>query len=323
MAGAIVQPTAVFLGAGFSKWAAGLPIAQGLLDFRVATLNRREQRRLELLRLANAKWNSENPGAPTEKFVSQMIRGSDRTRRAVLWYITRRLSDPFVARMLGGRQTLMIDDARSRNLTGVRRANRFIQSVAWAPLSGIVTPNYDLLVEYALGTAGFNYGQKGEVLYGRGKNPWFPWQGAWPVLSGDLPVAKIHGSISWDQTTRYTDGRCGVRGDALIVPPYAGKRRLPVLQEIWKLAGSILSSSCRAIVFGFGFNSYDRQLLRLLARAGSQFKAVLIVDTDAKLEAARELWPGAEITACQPPPAGDRLIAAWVKNLFALESNSG
>ena len=267
---------------------------------------------------AKAKWNREYPGAPTEKFVSQMIRASDRTRQAALWYITRRLSDPFIARMLGGRQTLMIDDARSRNLAGVRRAHRFIQSVAWAPLSGVVTPNYDLLVEYALGTGGFNYGHKGEVLYGRGKNPWFPWQGAWPVLSGDLPVAKIHGSIL-DRNTRYTDGRCGVGGDALIIPPYAGKPRPPMLREIWKLASSILSSSCRAIVFGFGFNSYDGPLLRLLAGGGSQFKAVLIVDIDAKLDAARGLWPGADITACPPPPAGNRAIAAWVKNLFAIE----
>ena len=72
-------------------------------------------------------------------------------------------------------------------------------------------------------------------------------------------------------------------------------------------------------MFGFGFNSYDGPLLRLLAVGGSQFKAVLIVDIDAKLDAARGLWPGADITACPPPPAGNRAIAAWVKNLFAIE----
>lgn len=322
MAGAIVQPTVLMLGAGFSKWAAGLPVAQCLFDFRITPLNAGEERRLDLLRREKAHWDSKNPDGLAERFVAQMIRATDRARRAVLWYITRRLSEPFIAPMSGGRQALMIDDARSRNLRSVQRVQRFLQKVAWTPLSGVVTPNYDLLVEYALGTAGFNYGEKGEVLYGRGKNPSFPWQGAWPVLSGDLPIAKIHGSISWDSKTRYTDGRCGVRGNALIVPPHAGKRRPPVLQRTWRLADSILRSSCKAIVFGFAFNSYDGPLLRLLAKGGSQLKSVLIVDVAPKADTARSLWPQAEISTCPPPPAGDRLIAAWVKNLYALGPNS-
>src|SRR5208282_2868952 len=236
LAGTIVPPTAVILGAGFSKWAAGLPVAESLFAFRLAPMTGREERRLISLKREKAAWGVKHPGAPAETFITHAIRQRDRTRRTTMWYITRRLSDPFIASVLGGRQTLMIDDARAKSLQGVRRAQRFLQKVAWAPLAGVVTPNYDLLLEYALGTGGFNYGVKGEVLYGRGKNPVFPWQGAWPVLSGDLPLAKVHGSISWDGTSRYTDGRCGVRGDALIIPPYVGKRRPAALREIWDLA---------------------------------------------------------------------------------------
>ncbi len=314
-----MQPTALILGAGFSKWAAGLPVAEGLFDFRITPLNIGEQRRLARLSGEKERWDEANPGGMAEEFVAQMIRTTDRTRRALLWYLTRRLSEPFIGTMLGGRQTLMIDDARSGKLRGVQRIQRFLRNVAQAPLSGVVTSNYDLLIEYALGTSAFNYGAKGEVLYGRGKNPTFPWQGAWPMLRGDLPLAKIHGSISWSDNTRYTDGRCGLRGDALIVPPHAGKQRPPVLQATWKLAESILRASFKALVFGFGFNPYDAPLLTLLARGGKQLKAVLLIDVAPKADAARRLWPTAEISTCNPPPGGNGLVRAWIKNQYAID----
>ena len=313
LAGAIVQPTALVLGAGFSKWAAGLPVAQRLFDFRLSPLNTRELRRLQFLRHAKAEWNRQHPDGQAESFIGDMLRSSPRYRQTVLWYLTRRLSDPFVASISRGSQVLMIDDRRAQRLGGIRRVAKFFQLAALNPLAGIVTPNYDLLVEYALGTRGFNYGHIGEVLTGRGRNPLFPWQGANPVLTGHLALAKVHGSISWDQHSRYTDGRCGMRGDALVVPPYPDKPRPPELEDVWELAESILNSAKTAIIFGFGFNPYDKMLLKLLEQAGRNLKSVLLVDTDPKIGPSQSLWPAAEIVGCPPPPAGNTTLKDWLR----------
>jgi hypothetical protein len=316
LAGAVVRPTALILGAGFSKWAGNLPVAQQLFDFHLSVLNEREQRRLSFLKKTRADWDRSHADGQAEHFIKDMLRTSERHRRTVLWYLTRRLSDPFIARISGGRQVLMIDDKRARILRGVKRATKFFEMVAWNPLAGVVTPNYDLLVEYALGTQGFHYGHIGEVLNGRGKNPLFPWQGAYPILTGQLPLAKIHGSISWDHNSHYTDGRCGIRGNALIVPPYPNKPRPPALRHAWELAESILESASKLIVFGFGFNPYDKALLGLLARAGRNSKSVLLIDVYPKIDSARELWPNAQILSCPPLPKGNALLRQWLENLY-------
>ena len=167
----------------------------------------------------------------------------------------------------------MIDDSRAGAIKGVVRARKFLQRVLEVPINGIVTPNYDLLVEYALGTAAFNYGERGEILFGRGKDRGFPWRGAWPIVTGHLPLAKIHGSVSWDDTTRFTDGRAGVNGDAMIVAPYAGKSMPVALRPVWRhVARSIMKSASRVIVFGFAFNPYDKAVLRLLAVGSDRFR---------------------------------------------------
>src|SRR5215210_3488374 len=76
-------------------------------------------------------------------------------------------------------------------------------------VSGVLTTNYDLLVEYAFGTKLFNYGHRGEVLLGPGSYPVSQWRN--PVtLTGPISIAKMHGSISWDERGRYTDGRRGL-----------------------------------------------------------------------------------------------------------------
>lgn len=167
---------------------------------------------------------------------------------------------------------MMIDDSRAGAIKGVVRARKFLQRVLEVPINGIVTPNYDLLVEYALGTAAFNYGERGEILFGRGKDRGFPWRGAWPIVTGHLPLAKIHGSVSWDDTTRFTDGRAGVNGDAMIVAPYAGKSMPVALRPVWDVARSIMKSASRVIVFGFAFNPYDKAVLRLLAVGSDRFR---------------------------------------------------
>jgi hypothetical protein len=291
----------VFLGAGFSKWAANLPLASELFDFDVQCRHTKEQRRLELLQQDKSKWDERNPGGTAEEFIEWCLdHAGERAARRVVWYVTRRLSDPFVARMLGGTQSLMIDDHRARKHAGVQNALQFLTRFIGLGIAGVVTSNYDLLVEYTYGTRTFHYGNPGEQLYGRGKNPWFPWQGVPVHLGGHLALAKVHGSVSWDESRRYTDGRCGLNGKALIVPPRPGKAAPENLAGTWRLAETILAATTRLVVFGFAFNSYDSNLLDLLRSAGSNVRQVLLVDPYPKMEAASSLWPDAQVLTMAP-----------------------
>jgi hypothetical protein len=68
------------------------------------------------------------------------------------------------------------------------------------------------------------------------------------------------------------------------------------------------------LVFGFGFNPYDEAVLNLVKNYGKNLKAVLIIDVNPKLKTASEIWPGAAITPCNPPPEGDKIIDDWLRN---------
>jgi hypothetical protein len=302
----------LFLGAGFSKWAAGLPVATGLFDFAIEPWGPRDERRLRKVRLVKEKWDYIYPQGLAEQFIADALRSSQDIKRAVLWYIGRRLSEPFIWREFHAwkwrRHTFMIDDSR-RPQFGFELLSRFVSP--WR-VAGIITTNYDLLVEYALGTKGFNYGIKGERLIGRGPYPVSQWLN--PVaLKGDIPVAKLHGSLSWDENGFYTDGRRGITGNALIVAPTREKKPPdnPMLREAWNLAGQILEKSKRVLVFGFAFNPYDEAVLNLLRVSGANIESVLLVNISGKKSRAQELWPQAEVEACLPPPEGSKIINEW------------
>ncbi|MCJ7509990.1 MAG: SIR2 family protein [Dehalococcoidia bacterium] len=304
----------LILGAGFSKWAAGLPLASELFDFAITAHNQRDARRLQRVVRLKAQWDEANPYGLSEQFVADALRSSDRNRRLVSWYVTRRLLDPFIGTVVGGTQSLMIDDSRRLQHEGIRIAQQFLRQFEESRLSGIVTTNYDLLVEYALGTGGFNYGALDEELKGRGKNPWFPWQGIPVKLTGSRRLAKIHGSVSWDGNSCYTDGRCGVKGTALIVPPGSEKETPERLRSTWGLARSILADSTDLLVFGFAFNPYDEAALTLLATAGRQVRSVFLIDPDPKIGLAQQVWPGACTQAFEPPPQDNAGFGAWVRD---------
>lgn len=302
----------LLLGAGFSKWAAGLPVAAELFDFNLTPHNEKDARRLDRIVALKSEWDTANPMCPAEQFISDMVGSSDREKTLVTWYVGRRLSDPFVGRMLGGTQALMIDDRRKSQVDGVRMAQQFLSTLPLEQLSGVVTTNYDLLVEYALGTSGFNYGEVGETLTGRGKNPWFPWQGTGVRLTGSLRLAKIHGSLSWDEEHHYTDGRCGVKGSALIVPPTPDKKPPPQIDSVWKLAEKVIETAHQLLVFGFGFNQYDQAVLSFLRRAGQRLESVLLVDPHPNEKFAAQLWPKASITSQAPSEGHPPELKAWV-----------
>jgi hypothetical protein len=306
---------ALFLGAGFSKWAGGLPLGSQLFDFAIEPFGVREERRLQRLAEYKQEWDSANPGGVAEQFIATVLCGDDgRSKEDVLWYIARRLSQSFIwQEWHAGRQrrhVLMIDEYRKWERPGVQLTANFINQCG-IQLSGIVTCNYDLLVEYALGSKGFNHGVPDEILQGRGPYPVSQWRN--PVrLAGRLPFAKLHGSIAWDVATKYTDGRRALSGKALIVAPTPNKTPPRELESQWRLSERILGDVRRLLVFGFAFNAYDEAVLAHLREAGRNVEQVAIVDVDSRVEAAKKLWPTARIRLFSPPPEGRAAIRAWI-----------
>ena len=254
-------------GAGFSRWAAGLPIARELFDFAIKPFGMREQDRLRRVQALKQGWDRKNPNGLAEAFVGYALAADGPQSAAVHWYVMRRLSEPYIWQEWHAqrwrRHVLMIDENRKWDRPGVSEAARFITRQLGPTLFGVITTNYDLLIEYALGSSGFNYGLIGERLHGRGPYPVSQWRN--PVtLRGVLPLAKVHGSISWDEAGRYTDGRRGLSGSALIIAPGPTKRRPKSLKREWALAGEILRRTTSIMVFGFAFNPYDRAFLNHL-----------------------------------------------------------
>ena len=230
---------AILLGAGFSKWAVNLPTVNDLFDYKIRIWGIREKSKLGHLKRLKEVWDSENTGENPEEFISYAYEKSENDKHVITWYIARRLSDPFIweerRRFSSHRHVLMIDEYRKNGIVGLKNAKNFINSLQGPQLSGIITTNYDLVVEYALGTKGFNYGTRFQALQGRGPYPVSTWLHP-VILRGDLSLAKIHGSISWTEEGHFTDGRGGITGKALIVPPVLDKPKLKLLEDQWNLS---------------------------------------------------------------------------------------
>jgi hypothetical protein len=307
----------VILGAGFSKWAAGLPVAAELFDFAIEPFGVSDDRKIEFVRLAKQTWDQDHAEGVVEQFIAHALAGTHDMRTAVSWYIVRRFSEPYIWKEWHAgkwrRHVLMIDENRKFERAGVMPARDFLYRMR-PFLCGIITTNYDLLVEYALGTRLFNYGQPGEVLTGRGAYPVSQWRN--PVtLQGSIALAKMHGSISWDLEGRYTDGRRGITGNALIVAPTPEKTAPVSLAFEWELAGRILRESTRLLVFGFAFNPYDEALLNHLKEYGSNIEHVIVVDKSPRPDRVTAIWPQAHLYLFPPPPEEGPEREDWFANL--------
>lgn len=306
---------ALFLGAGFSRWAAGLPVASQLFDFDIQPWGPRERRKLEIAKSLRREWKAKHPGGLAEQFVAHALSLEAKSREVLLWYLVRRLSKPFIwQELIGGkarRHVLMIDENRRFDVAGVVKARSFLQRFFSPWLAGIITTNYDMIVEYALGTKGFNYGVPNQRLAGRGPYPVSQWKN--PVrLRGKVPLAKIHGSVSWDSTACYTNGRRGLTGHALIVAPTPEKRPPVALGAVWALATRILQRATCLVAFGFAFNPYDEAVLDLLGCAGRSLRSVLLIDIEPETDRARRVWHDISIASCQPPPHGSSDLRGWL-----------
>lgn len=290
----------LFLGAGFSKWAFDLPLVNELFDFNISTTSEQEVKKLALIEKDWGLWIEEHPNETPEKFVYWCMNKSTHRKGRVIWYVNRRLTEPFMTRMRGSYTAAMFDERTVRENEKIIYLKNFFSSLSDNGLNGILTCNYDTIIECTLGMAGFNYGIKDEQLFGRGINPLFPSQNSHLKVTGSIALAKLHGSLSWDKEKKYTSGKPGRKGNALIVPPAPEKKPPVELFDVWELGASLLKQSSCLIVFGFAFNPYDLALLEYLAENGKEIRHVVIVDPYPNTEMARNIWPNALIEVIDP-----------------------
>lgn len=290
----------LFLGAGFSKWAFDLPLVNQLFDFDIKTTTEAESKKLELIKNDWTAWREENPDCSPEKFVHWSLVKSSHRKSRVIWYVNRRLSEPFMTRIRGSYSAAMFDERIVRENEKIIQLKSFFAKLVDSGLHGIITCNYDTIVECTLGTSGFNYGVIGEQLTGRGKNPQFPWQNAHVKVTGTIPLVKLHGSLSWESGFKFTSGKPGRMGTALIVPPAPEKTPPTELKDVWEFGKQLLLKTDCIVCFGFAFNPYDAALLTFLREHSSNIRKVVLIDPFPKLEQVKLLWGNAHIEVLDP-----------------------
>ena len=349
-----MKRVSIFLGAGFSKWAANLPVASQLFDFNIEAQGKKEEQKLELVTQLKKRWDEEHANGLAERFVASALSFPPTEKQAVIWYIVRRLTTPFIhddsdmnryntfhhltTKLSYGeidfdqyerlrkpslrRHVLWIDEPAAYSHPGVKKARDFLKERGLR-YSGVITTNYDLLVEYSYNTTGFHYGIQGEQLSGQALVELDPISFRSSKfkkvhLNGYVPVAKLHGSISWDNREKYIDGRRGLTGNALIVAPVPEKEPPAELKSAWELSAKILSNTTHLIFFGYAFNTYDKAVLDHLRIYGANVMEVLLIDLKPNIDAARQIWQLATIKASLPPPDGDSDINDWITNYLGL-----
>ena len=174
----------------------------------------------------------------------------------------------------------MVKGSRTELTTGDMKDSGLIL-IEHAKLSGVVTTNYDLLIERSLRhrqmkrppLPGFHYAglPKSVVALGQAE-PWTVYDRRDRIsLTGRIPLAKLHGSLNWAASatgsiTLYQDTRAAFRqgGTAAIVPPIPEKVPPAWLSPIWMAASKLLAGTEIWIVVGYSLPEYDHAIRELL-----------------------------------------------------------
>lgn len=249
-----------------------MPLVSELFDFAIDPRNDREARRLEIVSEAYESWRLQHSLESNEHFIAWARINLKRFDYAG-WYVTRRLTDPFISGSYI-RRTFYINSYYARENPGVIRVRKFLENCELAfGHPAIFTANYDLLVEYALGTKGFNYGRPGECI---GTTP-YPY--IQPVyVTGPVPLLKLHGSLSWSVDGKSTTSRFGMTGKCLIVPPMAEKTPHETFAWEWAEAARYLKRAKRLVIFGFAFNPYDQAIRTLFRDNSGNHEEIISID---------------------------------------------
>ena len=127
----------LFVGAGFSHWAAQLPLANNLFDFQIEAFGVREPKKLAKVQEIKNNWDKNHPDEHVEAFIHYATHKSGEIDQIVKWYLVRRLSEPYLwyEKHAGRwrRHVLMIDENRILERPGVIEARNFLTFLCSGP----------------------------------------------------------------------------------------------------------------------------------------------------------------------------------------------
>jgi hypothetical protein len=273
------QPLALFLGAGFSKhW--GLPLAGEVMDMNAVRSMRLPRKwHHDLVERVERYWEAtaEQHEGVVDNF-ARLLQSSSSSNLSYEEFVQ------FLALRFSVHHWKIGGSKRTEGGTGdhVRKKQKvpsgyasFVRAFRAQEIVGVVTTNYDLVIEKLLGPlhsgrlGGFNYGKPEEQLNGRQATS-SKWSYGPVQVTGRLPLLKIHGSLNWSlsetqQLVKYVDARPShLQGYRPALLPPGLTAASDSLTNVWKHAGRVLSATSIWVFCGYSMPHYDSDVVNLL-----------------------------------------------------------
>jgi hypothetical protein len=313
------------LGAGYSH-VAGLPLTSNLFNAEVLVSSKRAKKHFAEVWEAWSGWHKNNPEKNAEQFLEYVYRSSaiqctldlkkwsDKDYKdnknacstygsinfTGLWKWAVELVAAVLATPKGvdvGNYNLRYAGRITKPLKCPEHDEFWNIMTSNFELIGVITTNYDLLIERGLrhrkmirtARPGVHYGgiSQPQILKGLAQ----PFTTQKPdrlvELSGEIPLFKLHGSLNWsfkaERLVMYQDMRPSFRngGDAAIIPPIPEKSIPNWLQQVWHEAKQILSKSDIWVVCGYSLHDYDiamRNMITKAAKDSVNLTKIVIID---------------------------------------------
>jgi hypothetical protein len=314
----------IFLGAGFS-YVGYVPLASQLFNEEPEVDRISRQRLVGRVLKGWEAWNQKHGGAPEEYLAFLQTHGG-RSWLDAVWYVAL-----VIALKMGNLEYVGMKPTITRH--NINRTSQVpIHETFWSTIFKrtndvtVLTTNYDILAERGLRymprprvhRPGFHYGFGVEALAGGGYPSYSHIQKI--AVSGNVPLLKLHGSVSWSyregKLIRYHDCRPAIRGDAAIVAPVTQKTLPEYLQPFWHRAADALASSNIWIFVGYSLPEYDRLIRDLLWENRKHNPTVHVFDPDPNISLRySDLLPSASVVAHPGFPSGLNDLESIVSKL--------
>jgi hypothetical protein len=282
---------ALFLGAGFSKfW--GLPLASEVMDIE-SIYHKQHKWQRRLLKEVKHLWETkaEQHKGVVDDF-ARILHDSDEDEfQKFVAFLALRVSSEHWRIGTAHATRWAIGDHVRKQKQIPPQYRLFLNAISKANLLGIVTTNYDIVVEKLLGPlasgrlGGFHYGMRGEQLLGHhqlSSQNFYP-----PVtVKGKVPLLKLHGSLNWELSAegtvvkhvdcRPSRGQGNKKYQTLLLPP-GDSPMIDALRPTWDHARQVLSNSEVWVLCGYSLPEYDSHIRHLLAQSASSRVAKVCV----------------------------------------------
>jgi hypothetical protein len=282
---------AVITGAGYSR-AGGWPDTSAILNHPTWVVSRDKDGRYQAVWDAYGAWKATAPNPSGDVFMAEVAVGHV---PAIVWEMVVEVVQATLASPGATVSPLVSPRYADSLMQGSKVASHrdyFASVMAAGDLAGVISLNYDLLVEKVLWPSPlpplpcFHYGglPMPQVCTGRSSSPFPRDRAREPLeLTGPVPVWKPHGSLNWhrrwanwDRTsahvTIYPDLRAAFRsrGEAAIIPPVMVEDTGPGwLSQIWEGSADLLGSVDEWWVAGYSLPDADVALNAMLADAAA------------------------------------------------------